>query len=73
MRRPRKTLDELIGEAVERQERSRTDLADLRTRARILERKRDAHRKIVTGAILLLPPRPFKAWVDGSSPSALNR
>jgi len=50
---PRKTLDELIANALERQERSRADVADLRTRARILDRKKDAHRKVVAGATLL--------------------
>jgi hypothetical protein len=47
---PRKTLDELIAEALERQERSRADVADLRTRQRDLERKRATRKKIVLGA-----------------------
>ncbi len=73
---PRKTLDELIAEALERQERSKADVADLRTRATILKRKRDAHRKLVAGAHLLVRvkanPRLRRAVHDDFNQSVTN-
>ena len=49
----RKTLHERIAEEKKRHEQSRLALADLQARARILDRKLDARRKIVAGALTL--------------------
>jgi hypothetical protein len=73
---PRKTLDELIAKALERQERSRADVADLRTRAMILKRKRDNHRKTFAGAHLLVRvkanPRLRRAVQEDFNQSVTN-
>jgi hypothetical protein len=50
MNGPRKTLHDRIGEELKRQEQSRAALADLKTRARELDRKYDVRRKIILGA-----------------------
>ena len=50
MNGPRKTLHDRIAEEQKRQEQSRATLADLQARARILDRKLDARRKIILGA-----------------------
>jgi hypothetical protein len=47
---PRKTLDDRIAEEQKRQEESRAALADLKARARLLDRKLDTRRKIILGA-----------------------
>jgi hypothetical protein len=48
----RETLLQQIAEELKRQEQSRASLADLRARAKLLDRKLDARRKIVLGAAL---------------------
>jgi hypothetical protein len=52
MNGPRKTLHDRIAEEEKRQEQSRLALADLKARARLLDRKLDTRRKIVLGAAL---------------------
>jgi hypothetical protein len=46
----RKTLQERIEEELKRQEESRASLADLKARARELDRRLDVRRKIILGA-----------------------
>lgn len=50
MNGPRKTLHDRIVEEKKRQEESRAALADLKARARLLDRKLDTRRKIIMGA-----------------------
>jgi len=50
MSEERKTLHERIGELLKRHEQSRAELANLKARARELDRKLDARRKIILGA-----------------------
>ena len=53
---PRQTVEaiqQLIAEQLKRQEESRAAVADLRARARLLDRKLDTRRKIIAGAGLL--------------------
>jgi len=50
MNGPRKSLHERIAEEVKRQEELRLAIADLKTRAKQLDRKLDVRRKIILGA-----------------------
>ena len=50
MAQGRKTIDELIAEEERKAEQAKVRVAELRTRQRVEERKRDSHRKIVVGA-----------------------
>jgi len=49
----RKTVEELIAEEKQKSEQSKARMAELKARQRAEERKRDTHRKIVAGAILM--------------------
>jgi len=49
----RKTVEELIADEKQKTEQSRARMAELKARQRAEERKRDTHRKIVAGAILI--------------------
>lgn len=57
MNGPRKTLQDRITEEEKRQEESRAALADLKARARELDRKFDVRRKIIAGAAVLAHAR----------------
>jgi hypothetical protein len=50
MAQTRKTTEELIAEEQKKAEQVRTRMAELKSRQRVEERKRDNHRKIVVGA-----------------------
>ena len=50
MSEDRKTLHQRIAELLKRHEQSRAELANLKARARILDRKLDTRRKIILGA-----------------------
>jgi hypothetical protein len=50
MAQGRKTTEELIAEEQKKAEQVRARMAELKTRQRVEERKRDNHRKIVVGA-----------------------
>ena len=50
MSEERKTLHQRIAELLKRHEQSRAELADLKARAKDLDRKLDVRRKIVMGA-----------------------
>jgi exonuclease III len=50
MAQGRKTTQELIAEEQKKAEQVRTRMAELKSRQRIEERKKDSHRKIVVGA-----------------------
>jgi DNA-binding protein YbaB len=50
MAQGRKTIDELIADEERKAEQAKVRVAELRTRQRVEERKRDSHRKIVVGA-----------------------
>jgi exonuclease III len=50
MAQGRKTTQELIAEEQKKAEQVRTRMAELKSRQRVEERKRDNHRKIVVGA-----------------------
>jgi len=68
----RKTTEELIAEEKKRAELARVRMAELKSRQKIEERKRDTHRKIVVGAAVMahtrIDPRFRKAVQD-----ALNK
>ena len=49
---PHKSLHDRIAEEHKRQEQSRAALADLKARARILDRKLHTRRKIILGAVV---------------------
>jgi hypothetical protein len=49
----RKTVEELIAEEKQKSEQSKARMAELKARQRAEERKKDTHRKIVAGAILI--------------------
>jgi hypothetical protein len=49
----RKTVDELIADEKQKTEQSKARIAELKARQRADERKKDTHRKIVAGAILI--------------------
>ncbi len=50
MAQGRKTIEELIAEEERKAGQAKVRVAELRTRQRVEERKRDSHRKIVVGA-----------------------
>jgi len=58
----RETLLQQIADELKRQEQSRAALADLRARARILDRKLDTRRKIIAGAGLLAHAKLNRAF-----------
>jgi hypothetical protein len=49
----RKTVEELIADEKQKTEQSKARIAELKARQRADERKKDTHRKIVAGAILI--------------------
>ena len=49
----RKTTEELIAEEEKKSDQVKARMAELKARQRIEERKRDTHRKVVSGAILI--------------------
>jgi len=53
MAQTRRTIEELIAEEEQKTEQSKARMAELRARQKIELRKRDTHRKIVAGAILM--------------------
>jgi exonuclease III len=68
----RKTTEELIAEEEKKSEQVKARMAELKSRQRVEERKRDSHRKIVVGGAVMahikIDPRFRKAVQD-----ALNK
>jgi hypothetical protein len=68
----RKTTEELIAEEEKRAEQARVRMVELKSRQKLEERRRDNHRKIITGAGIMahikIDPRFRKAVQD-----ALNK
>ena len=64
----RKTLDELIAEEQKKSDEARARIASLKARQRVIDRKRDNHRKIIVGAAAMAHMKispPFrKALID---------
>jgi hypothetical protein len=60
----RETLNQLITEQLKRQEQSRADVAELRNRMRILDRKLDTRRKILVGSAILADGKPNGRFPD---------
>ena len=64
MNGPRKTLEDRIAEEEKRQADLRVAIADLKARARILDRKLDTRRKIVLGAAVQAHAKRDRAFLE---------
>jgi hypothetical protein len=64
MNGPRKTLNDRIAEEEKRQDDLRLAIADLKARARILDRKLDTRRKIVLGAAVQAHAKRDSAFLE---------
>ena len=63
----RKTTEELIAEEKKRAEQARVRMAELKSRQKIEERKRDTHRKIVVGAAVMAHIRIDPSFPQGGA------
>jgi exonuclease III len=68
MAQARKTTEELLAEEEKKSEQLKARMAELKARHKIEERKRDTHRKVLAGAVLIshvkIDPRVRRAVQD---------